>query len=153
MTVARPADIEELRRSWPDTCAISCPSTPRSFGLVQRTEQALGAADRGGARAAADGEGVRLLGRRQVTAAAPAAARPCSAPHQPVELGMLHLADRAGQHGGQGHPVAAGDDGDDEHRREHDRDDGAAPCGRGHPEQGAARDPAAPRMSLARRRR
>ena len=116
------------------------PEHAAQLGLVQHAEQALGAADPGGARAAADGEGVRLLGRRQVQ---PRHRQPpvlAQLPHQPVELGMLHLADRTGQHGGQGHPVAAGDDDGDEDHCEHDRDDGAAPAGRCHAEQGAARD-------------
>jgi len=39
-----------------------------------------------------------------------------------------------------GQPVAADDDDGDEDHREHDRDDGAAPAGRRHAEQGAARD-------------
>src|SRR6266700_2592942 len=30
ITVARPADSDEPSTSWPDTCASSCPSTPRS---------------------------------------------------------------------------------------------------------------------------
>ncbi len=105
------------------------------FGLIQHTQQALGAAQRGRARAAPSRERVGLAGRRQVQPRHRQPRGHAQLTDYQVELRVLYLADRPGPDGRQGQPAAACPPHHDQDRGDRDPSHRTAATGDTHPDQ------------------
>ena len=107
------------------TCDSSWASTAAQLALVHHPQDSLGAADGGVARVASGGEGVRLLGRREVEPRHRDPGLGGELGDDRVEPRLLGLAHRIGTHRAQRELVAVevGEAVDAE--RDHQRDDQA----------------------------